>query len=108
MLHDIEQNISAALNLKIKPPVSIDSRLPHVLRFVVFLSVEGRVAKILGKKANLLLKDLLDTYWCGFITAAKTFCPAYGHERVFSGFRFFFLFVLLFRSAINSSTEWKV
>ena len=79
MPHDIEQNIRAALDLKIKAPVSIDARLPDVLCFVVLLGAEGRVAKIFRKICDLLLEYELDTIGRSFVTTTKAFCSAYGH-----------------------------
>ena len=61
MRHNIQEVVGVAFNAKVKAPVIIDSRLPDVLCFVVLLGAEGRMAKVLEKENELLVKEPLDT-----------------------------------------------
>jgi hypothetical protein len=73
VLHNIEQDIRAAFNLKIKARVLIDSRLPDVQRFIILLRAEGRMTNIGGKIRNLLPEGALDTNRGSFIAAMEAF-----------------------------------
>ena len=53
---DIEKHVGVALDAKIKAPVVVHPSLPHISGFVVLLGTEGRMAEILQKKDELLVK----------------------------------------------------
>jgi hypothetical protein len=81
MGHYINEVVGIAFNAKVKAPVHVNSRLPNVSRFVVFLSVKGRVVEVLQKERGLFVEGALYQERCRLITLAKTLAVKKFHLR---------------------------
>ncbi len=83
MGNDVEKHVSVPVHTKIEAPVVVYSRLPDIGGFVVLLSAEGRIAEVLQKKDELLVKKLLDT------NGSASIAPLKGRRK--AGFHLFVL-----------------
>ncbi len=86
MGNDVNEVRGVAFNAKVKALVSVDSRLPNVPCLVVFLRVEGRVAKVSGKERGLFVEGALYQNGCRLIVLAKALAVKKPHLGRVLGF----------------------
>ena len=55
MRDDIENDVGVIHDDEIKPPISVDPRLPHIVGFIVLFRAQRGMVKIPGEKPDLLI-----------------------------------------------------